>query len=200
MQQYHSRIIDQAENKHLNVGFVTDSGCMMSLGVTALKEKCINANINLSKELSNKQIQTLVITQKWGGYDESLLIDGLLAYGNLIDNFKRYDSSRKVFILLDNPWDESSINTFDPMKRIENRFDVEEKILNTNFLVSVTKEANWNKGNLFVKSYLSKKATLIETNVCRNDKCNLMMSYKDDDHLRSTYVKKYASWIDKVFE
>ena len=43
-------------------------------------------------------------------------------------------------------------------------------------------------------------ATIIETEtkVCPNKKCNLR-NYKDDDHLRSSYVEQNAAWIDQVF-
>ena len=34
--------------------------------------------------------------------------------------------------------------------------------------------------------------------VCPNKKCNLR-NYKDDDHLRSSYVEQNAAWIDQVF-
>ena len=35
--------------------------------------------------------------------------------------------------------------------------------------------------------------------VCPNQKCSLL-NYKDDDHLRASYLRDHATWIDPVFQ
>ena len=52
--------------------------------------------------------------------------------------------------------------------------------------------------NIFVPSGLATGVFEELPKVCPNKKCNLR-NYKDDDHLRSSYVEQNAAWIDQVF-
>ena len=72
---------------------------------------------------------------------------------------------------------------------------------NTGFLVDYPTNDDWLKGNLYIEEKMSSYAVNIKTEhlVCPNKKCNLM-NYKDDDHLRSSYVKANAFWIDEILE
>ena len=38
-----------------------------------------------------------------------------------------------------------------------------------------------------------------EPGVCQDGKCN-MLFYRDGDHLRASFVKDKAVWIDRIFE
>ena len=71
---------------------------------------------------------------------------------------------------------------------------------NNDIIVDLPEEKLWSKGNQYVEKVFSSYATIIETEtkVCPNKKCNLR-NYKDDDHLRSSYVEQNAAWIDQVF-
>lgn len=75
-----------------------------------------------------------------------------------------------------------------------------QKNKNNDIIVDLPEEKLWSKGNQYVEKVFSLYATIIETEtkVCPNKKCNLR-NYKDDDHLRSSYVEQNAAWIDQVF-
>lgn len=124
---------------------------------------------------------------------------GLEAYAKFVEEFIRVDSSRKVFILLDNPWSEDG--EFDIWKYLGSRFDVKNKVLKGNFFVNLPINDRWKKGNEAILSKFTGNVTFVETAsfICPNEKCNLK-HYKDNDHLRSTFVREHATWIDQVFE
>lgn len=199
VEQYHSRIVDQAESRGLTVGFVTQGGCVTSIGVDARNKQCRNSTRALKPILNNKDIRVLVIGQKWGGYSSNLMTAGVSAYADLVEEFIRIDSSRKVYIILDNPWTESG--AFDIEKYLESRFNVKEKMLINNYDVVLPEDDDWDNGNKYVLSKFDSKVIYIETAsfICPSEKCNLK-NFKDNNHLRSSYVRKYATWIDQIFE
>lgn len=201
MKQYQPRIVAQATTRHLNVGLMTHDGCMMSIGLNVPNERCSNANKQLEKFLRDKKIKRLVVAQKWGAYKEEMLENGINSYNEMIHTFKKLDSSRKVFLLKDNPWDESGNREFEIERFVPSRFNIKNKLSNLNVVVPLPKDDTWARGNKFVESKLKEKVIFIdvEQGLCPNGKCNLM-NYKDNDHLRASYVEKNAIWIDRVFE
>ncbi len=199
MEQYHSRIVDQAHRRGLTAGFITQSACITSIGLTGDKKSCRNSYEILRPLLNNKDLRVLVIGQKWGGYSSNLMSAGVSAYAELIEEFIRIDSSRRVYIVLDNPWIEGEV--FDIEYYLENRFNIREKMLLNSYDVVLSEDGSWKNGNIFVLSKFNNNVKFIETArfICPNRKCNLK-NYKDNDHLRSSYVQKFATWIDQVFE
>lgn len=199
MKQYQPRIVSQATSRHLNIGLMTRDSCMMSIGCTFSNKTCSDANEKLKDLLMDKKIRRLVVAQKWGGYESELLDKGVNAYKEMILFFKKLDSSRRVFILLDNPWDESK--EFEIEKFVPSRFNIKEKLSNINILVSLPKDNTWSQGNKFIESKLKENVIFVnaEQGLCPNGKCNLT-SYKDNDHLRASYVRENATWIDQVFK
>lgn len=101
--------------------------------------------------------------------------------------------------MLDNPWDESK--EFEIEKFVPSRFNIKEKLSNINILVSLPKDNTWSQGNKFIESKLKENVIFVnaEQGLCPNGKCNLT-SYKDNDHLRASYVRENATWIDQVFK
>ena len=199
MEQYHSRIVDQAHRRGLTAGFITQSACITSIGLTGDNKSCRNSYEILRPLLNNKDLRVLVIGQKWGGYSSNLMSAGVSAYAELIEEFIRIDSSRKVYIILDNPWTESG--AFDIEKYLKSRFNVKEKMLINNYDVVLPEDDDWDNGNKYVLSKFDSNVIYIETAsfICPSEKCNLK-NFKDNDHLRSSYVRKYATWIDQIFE
>ena len=106
-----------------------------------------------------------------------------------------YGKDKRFFVLLDSPWDNGS---YDPIHYINSLNPQKNK--NNDIIVDLPEEKLWTKGNQYVEKVFSLYATIIETEtkVCPNKKCNLR-NYKDDDHLRSSYVEQNAAWIDQVF-
>lgn len=201
MEQYHARILQQASLHRINIGFVTEGGCMMSSGRSVGDKKCKKGNALklLSELLKDHNVKTLVFAQKWGGYEKDILESGLKIYKNLAISFKEEDHSRKVYVLLDNPWDESKSGDFDIEKHISNRFMITNKSLEV--FVNLPTDDSWESGNNSVKYNLEGEVDFIDTweNICPGGRCNLV-NYKDNDHLRSSYVSKHATWIDQIFK
>ncbi len=201
MNQYKPRIVGQATARRLNVGLMTCDGCMMSIGRNVNNEKCKNANENLKDILRDKRIRRLVVAQKWGGYEDMVLKNGIDSYKRMIEYFQAQDPSRKVFVLLDNPWDESRNREFNIERYVPNRFNIKEVLSNLNVVVSLPKDDSWSRGNNFIKAQLEGNVFFIDVvqDLCPDGKCDLMR-YKDNDHLRASYVRDNATWIDQVFE
>lgn len=199
IEQYHARIQDQVSRRNLTAGFVTGAGCMASIGLTTENNRCKHASDILGSILNDQNVRVLVIGQKWGGYPSDIMSYGLEAYAKFVEEFIRVDSSRKVFILLDSPWSEDG--EFDIWKYLGSRFDVKNKVLKGNFFVNLPIDDRWKKGNEAILSKFTGNVTFVETAsfICPNEKCNLK-HYKDNDHLRSTFVREHATWIDQVFE
>lgn len=172
-----------------------------SIGRTVSNEKCSDANKELKDLLRYKNIQSLVVAQKWGGHEDALLDKGVNAYNAMILYFKKQDSSRKVFMLLDNPWDESKNREFDIEHFVPSRFNIKDKLPNLNVLVPLPGDDSWSQGNKFIVSKLQENVIFIDAEqvLCPNGKCNFM-SYKDNDHLRASYVRENAVWIDQIFD
>lgn len=63
---------------------------------------------------------------------------------------KKQDSSRKVFMLLDNLWDESKHREFEIERFVPSKFHIMEKWPNLNVLVPLPSDDSWNQGNKFI--------------------------------------------------
>ena len=203
MEQYHSRIVKLAEVTKKNIGFITDSGCMASVGIDSNGKNCENATKELDDIIDSPRLRTLVIGQKWGSYESmpiNVLIDGWNAYINLINEFIRKDPKRRVFVLLDNPWDESGNQEFNHFRYLSNRFLLEGKVPNE-ILIPLPESEVWKYGNEYIEANAISAISFINTaeQLCPRGICNLR-GYKDDDHLNSSYVRENATWIDQVFK
>ena len=201
MSQYHSRVLEQAMSRKINIGFMTGGHCMVSIGLNSDKGRCKNATEQLRKLIANKKLRTIVISQKWGEHELDMLEEGLKAYDDLIRAFRAEDASRKVYVVLDNPWDESKNRGFDIELHVPNRLILNRRLSEMNIIVPLPRDTRWSWGNSFVKANLHETVNFIETadSICPKEKCNLS-NFKDNDHLRSTYVKENAIWIDQVFD
>ena len=111
---------------------------------------------------------------------------------------KKYASEKKFHVVLDAPWGDAC--EFDLKKQITNRLDI-DSILKQKFEVDYPSNPAWSEGNIAAEKYFSAYADLIKTDVhvCPNRKCNLL-NYKDDDHLRSSYIASEAFWIDRIYK
>ena len=60
----------------------------------------------------------------------------------------------------------------------------------------------WKVANQRVQNALKDKAIILETEsyVCQNNKCDVLNEYRDDHHLRSSFLQKDGVWIDRVFD
>lgn len=200
MQQYRPRILKMAKLTKKNVGFLTSGACMVSIGKNDHGKDCINAKNELTSLMVNPKVKVLVIGQMWGRYGAPLLQEGINEYNDWVSHFLSNAGDRRVFVLLDPPWDQSPNREFDIEKYLENRGNIKEKI-GKEFIVSLPKDLSWRKGNEFVEKNINEGVIFIEThmNVCPEGKCDLK-NYRDSNHLRSTYVEKNAVWIDQIFE
>lgn len=198
IQQYAARAKLMGEKTHKSFAYLATGGCLISNGISfANSKKCKEMPQKLKQLIQAPTLKTIVIGQIWGAYQHDApeaFQQGVEEYIKIIQN---YASDKKVFVLLDTPWDYGS---YDLRKHIKNRFDI-EGFSKDDFHVDYPKNDDWLKGNLYIENKMAPYAELIKTEhlVCPNKKCNLRF-YKDDDHLRSSYVEKNAFWIDKVFQ
>ena len=206
MEQYHARVIDIARKTKTSVGFFTGGGCFASIGKSSVGKRCANANHDLEKIFLDPNLRILVFSQKWGGYkNNGILSEGIEGYLSIVNKFLEFDRNRRVYVLLDNPWSEDKNGEFDIFRYLGSRYNVEEKINTGSFIVSLPKNQEWKEGNEFLLGkFLQKdfKNNVIFINtqkyICPNGVCDLK-DYRDNDHLRSSYVRDNAFWIDQIF-
>lgn len=151
------------------------------------------------KIMSDPKVEVIVIASRWFGYMSDRSGKGSLA--ELAELCKTY-TNKKVFILLDPPWDSGSLingrrqqGQFDPMKHF-NRVHYQQE----DFLVPYPKELKWKKGNEMIEDLFHDVAKMVkvENFVCEKQFCDTL-KYKDDDHLNPFYLEKNATWLDEVF-
>lgn len=121
IEQYHSRVMQMARKSRKAIGFLTGGGCVPALGKFRDGSPCSHIR-DLEVFLDDPRFKILVIGQKWGSYRDEMLRDGWKSYENFIRSFLAEHKDRKVYVLLDNAWDESEDTQFDIKRRISNRF------------------------------------------------------------------------------
>lgn len=214
LQQYFLRIAKLAKERDLTVGILAYGGCWIAPGVESKKEICLRKVRDFERLLKNPEIRHVVLAQKWGDYfsDEETgwicndkgvpvrFVDG--HWTRVLKNLRNYfvGNNRTLHVILDAPWDESeSGSDFNPLRRISRLHFSELK--DEDFMVPLPKDPTWLLGNNSVRFVLEGVATIIDpvSHVCPEGWCNLL-HYKDDDHLRASYAKEKAFWIDSIFE
>ncbi len=176
--------------------FVTYGGCLASIGFKENNaEKCKQLPHKIETLMSSPKIKTIVIGQIWGLYKQENPFEFEEGVNKYIELIRTYGNGKNIYVLLDAPWDYGS---YDPKQHITNRLDI-EGILNADLQVTYPQNNDWLKGNLYIEEKMSPYATIIKTEhlVCPDKLCNLRY-YKDDDHLRASYVKDNATWIDNL--
>lgn len=199
VEQYNPRAVDLAKEKNINIAFLTEGNCLLSIGVKYNGVECKKAKNELKDLIKNSDIKTLVIGQMWGSYDRKLVEKAIYEYNNLIADFLENGKNRKVYVLLDNPWGGKADGDFEIEKYFANRYRVGEKLLK-NYEVNLPLDDSWNEGNKLVKAKMLSSVLFIKTSdrICPSGKCDLK-NYKDSNHLRASYVKENAVWIDPIF-
>ena len=200
IQQYASRIVDLAGQTQKSAAFLTNGGCLISNAShwEGNREDCLTKPKQLEVLLQDPRIKTVVIGQMWGSYMfhpkmKNHFDSGIQAY---ITWMQKYRDEKKFFVVLDAPWDDGSYN----LMQYINRFDYHTILDREAFYVDYPQQKDWLMGNQYVAKAFAPYAKTIKTadRVCPNETCDLF-HYKDDDHLRSSYLEKYAGWIDQVF-
>lgn len=214
LQQYFERIEILAEKRNITVGILAFGGCWVSPGVVSEKEKCSQRIRDFEQLLRNPKLRHVVVAQKWGGYlggeDAQLVYD---VKGNpvrfaddwkidVLKKLRKYfeGTGRTLHVILDVPWDESEEgNNFNPLRHISRIYYKELK--DEDFTVPLPRNPTWLLGNNSVRSVFEGFATIIDPAPveCPEGHCNLL-HYKDDDHLRASYAKDHAIWIDSIFD
>ena len=194
IEQYKSRIEYLSKLYNKPVAFLTLSGCLSWWTEKNPRgEKCEKISNDVQRMLSKKQLRKVVVGQMWGAYQYEHPNDFRRAMNFLEATVQKYDKLR-WYIVLDLPWAYGS--TFDLKTRV-NRFNINEE---DSYTINVSKDDIWNTGNLSVKDILKTRVTFIDglSEFCPNLKCDLY-NYKDWNHLRDSYSKEHAVWIDAVF-
>lgn len=208
--QYIPRILKEAEERNMTVGIIYADGCFVVPGVMSKKSPCKRAIQSFEHILKDPRLQHVVWIQKWGGYqnNDSMKIrersgrvvtfsEGGWVSAIRIQKESLKKSELSVHIVLDVPWDESQTeNSYDPLFHISRLRSGEWKGKKQ----PLPKDKAWLQGNDKVKEQFSSFATIIDpvSIHCPEGWCDLF-HYRDDDHLRASYVRDHAIWIDSVF-
>lgn len=199
VEQYAERAVLLAKRTGKSVAFLTRGGCFAPVAYMEKGDdkRCRNIPKSFEKLLQDSRLKTVVWGQMWGYYNTqtpALFEKGL----DVMQAWISKNPGRNYFVLLDYPWDDHS---YDIRNRFVTKRWSEISLDPSIFVVDYPYQTDWRSGNLKVIQKLEKvKFIETETKVCPNKKCNLLKSYKDDDHLRASYVKEHATWIDQVFE
>ena len=208
--QYIPRILKEAEEGNMSGGIMYGDGCFVVPGVMSKKSPCKRAIQSFEHILKDPRLQHVVWIQKWGGYqnNDSMKIrersgrvvtfsEGGWVSAIRIQKESLKKSELSVHIVLDVPWDESRTeNSYDPLFHISRLRSGEWKGKKQ----PLPKDKAWLQGNDKVKEQFSSFATIIDpvSIHCPEGWCDLF-HYRDDDHLRASYVRDHAIWIDSVF-
>ena len=200
-EQYLERVYDQSRQTGKVVAFMTVPGCYSIMGVGNNKDGiCKKQPEIINTVLSHESVKTVLFSYIWGRY----LNDHPNEFGKGLLNIVAFANQRpdqRFVVLLDPPWD---TNTYDIRKRGGSGFNrlLSNRLPYEQFIVDYPANNDWLMGNQKVQEILNSKVETIQIDhlVCPERKCNLLLSYKDADHLRASYVKKHASWIDTIFK
>lgn len=195
----------------MTVGIIYADGCLMVPGIISRNNPCMRAIKSFEHIIRDPRLQHVVWVQKWGSYRNnevmgikeksgkflSLSEGGWETAVHLQKNLlSKYALS--VHVILDVPWDESrDENSYDPLFHISRLSPKEWQGKE----MPLPKDDTWLKGNHEIMDKLSKIATIVDPVElhCPRGKCNLL-HYRDDDHLRASYVRNHAVWVDSIFE
>lgn len=209
--QYIPRILKLAKERNMTVGIIYADGCLMVPGIISRNNPCMRAIKSFEHIIRDPRLQHVVWVQKWGSYRNnevmgikeksgkflSLSEGGWETAVHLQKNLlSKYALS--VHVILDVPWDESrDENSYDPLFHISRLSPKEWQGKE----MPLPKDDTWLKGNHEIMDKLSKIATIVDPVElhCPRGKCNLL-HYRDDDHLRASYVRNHAVWVDSIFE
>ena len=210
-EQYIPRILKLAEERNMTVGVIHADACFVAHGVISKKKPCQRAIQSFGRMIRDPRLRRVVWIQKWGGYLHSEEMKIRADSGDIIsfseggfktaiDNqkklFKKYDLS--VHVVLDVPWDESrNVNGYDPLLHIS-RLRLEDW---KGKKLPLPKDGIWLDGNNQATTEFSAIASIVDpvSFHCPDGLCDLL-HYRDDDHLRASYVRDHAVWIDSIFD
>lgn len=209
--QYIPRILKAAEERNMTVGIIYADGCFVVPGVVSRKNPCKRAVESFEHIVRDSRLQHVVWIQKWGGYKNDEVTTIRIDSGKEISfseggwekaiiSQKNFLEKRKLslHVVLDVPWDESRTeNSYDPLFHISRLMLEEWKGKE----LPLPKDKAWLEGNIKIKENFSSIATIVDPVPlhCPAGVCNLL-HYRDDDHLRASYVKDHAVWIDSIFD
>lgn len=195
-------------------GFMVGPACLAAPEVYSEERPvCEALSRGYVKLLDNPRIHTMVFAGIWGGHlhrediplfvrDEfgkrlNLYEGGFeLAMQRQADLLKRYAGQKTFFVILDYPWNKSGYDVSSKINRITKDWAFKDQ-----FMAPYPSMTWWQEGNTLVKQVLSPYANMIETEpeICTNGECNLLF-YRDADHLRYSFVRERATWLDPIFE
>ena len=116
------------------------------------------------------------------------------AVNSLFSLINASSSVERMYVILDVPWVDDGRNKF----RIANRL-----LVNQTPLIDGMLNSQWRNGNEKIRMLSSAypKIKIIDPIkvACPSLSCTSLM-YKDNDHLRSSYVRDHALWIDHIFQ
>ena len=212
--QYSLRIKELSNKNNQTVGILVAPGCFVASGVVSKNEVCKKVIQTFEKLIFDPRVHTVVLGEMWGSYLHHGAENGFsystpdgdvrplnqLQFSRVLeDTFHKLEQQNKrVFLILDAPWDSES-EYFHPrslLPRLPWRVVSEQ-----DFIVDIPQARAWRNGNEAVRKAGGTGVSVIDPveRVCPNQKCNLL-NYKDDDHLRASYLRDHAVWLDPVFQ
>ena len=208
--QYLPRILKVAEERSMTVGIIYADGCYVVPGVISKENSCRRAIQSFEYIIRDSRLEHVVWIQKWGGYQNSDKLSIRGSSGNAISfsegGWKVAIRSQKrlldacnlsVHVVLDIPWDESRTeSSYDPFFHISRFRPSGWKGKKQ----PLPRDKAWLEGNVEVKKQFGSVVAIDPVlQHCPEGWCNLL-HYRDDDHLRASYVVENAVWIDSVFK
>lgn len=160
------------------------------------------------KALASGKVKAFVVAGIWGGYihntsnwfetpnGRQTLEDG--GFDEVMRRLRALPEKYpevKFYAVLDVPWDSKSYDLCNRLNRFDRELSAED------FLVPFPEEQSWLKGNEAVRKALGDVYEIIDPvpSACPDERC-LLLNYMDANHLRASYVRDHAIWIDRIFK
>jgi peptidoglycan/LPS O-acetylase OafA/YrhL len=227
MQQYAPRLhelVETGKADDVTFHFVTRSGCLMLPNITYDNRHpaCTEMRDTAIQEANSTNFDTIVLGGAWNGYfvlnnwkyhhtqgDIESLIEhnsegmeaALKEIGLLIKSW--VGQGKTVYLLLDNPIG----SDFDPRKLIQGsrlegkmsatqdastvRYPPDQKHLHTRLIEIAASNG---------AKVIDPVSTLCQVDVCLRSLSDGSPIYKDDWHLRASYVRENARWMDELVD
>lgn len=217
VEQYGPRVVNLYKNGEIQeVGFLTQSGCAPVPNTYRSDDYIARCNImwsNFSKALANNPIKTIIIGGSFSAYfenNDAVYVNKIGVYkfsqGNIrsqamndfVNFIKSLSIKYKVIVLSHTP----SSDNFNPYNIIFNNerrpiplsSTIKQNIFSINNDLDVELRYNVRSSGAI---YLSQFESICPENSCRTLTDNSLPKYKDSSHLRSFYVVKEMSILDK---